>query len=59
MKVKYKRMIVSDNKLPAKNTMIGSMANVGDEISYNVGNVAEYAFDEALSYNQDCFRCCR
>lgn len=55
MKVKYKRMIVSDNKLPAKDTMIGSMANVGDEISYNIGNVAEYAFDEALSYNQDCF----
>jgi len=31
------------------------MANLGDEISYNVGNVAEYAFDEALSYNQDWF----
>ncbi len=43
-KVKYKSMIVSDNKLPAKNTMIGSMLNVGDEISYNVGNATEYAY---------------
>ena len=55
VKVKYKRMIVSDNRLPAKNTMIGSMLNVGDEISYNVGNVIEYALGEALSYNRDCF----
>ena len=55
VKVKYKRMIVSDNKLPAKNTMIGSMLNVGDEISYNVGNATEYALGEALSYNRDCF----
>lgn len=54
-KVKYKSIIVSDNKLPAKNTMIGSMLNVGDEISYNVGNVIEYALGEALSYNRDCF----
>ena len=55
VKVKYKRMIVSDNRLPAKNTMIGSMLNVGDEISYDVGNATEYALGEALSYNRDCF----
>lgn len=55
IKVKYKSIIVSSNKLPAKDTMIGNMSDAGDKISYNVGNVIEYALGEALSYNRDCF----